>query len=148
MKETSAAAQRTRTKSSLTAKSVMQKPVIAATPGLRAMSQISSLTMHLWQGQPDGRVIGVISESDIVRTLLEGKQLETLTAGEVMTGPPVTVDIDTPIDEVMKSLQENRIVRVPVTAEGKLVGIISRRDVIKGILEPEFIQFGDLSSQL
>ena len=53
------------------------------------------------------------------------------------------MDVGTPIEEVMKSLEDNRIVRVPVTDQDKLVGIISRRDVIRAILEPEFIAFGD-----
>ena len=60
-----------------------------------------------------------------------------------MTGPPITVDVDTPIGDVMKKLEDNRIVRVPVTSQDRLVGIIARRDVIRAILEPEFIAFGD-----
>jgi len=91
----------------------------------------------------DGRVVGVVTESDIVRALIEGKRLENLTAGEVMTGPPITVDVDTPLGDVMKKLEENRIVRVPVTKQDRLVGIIARRDVIQAILEPEFIAFGN-----
>jgi signal-transduction protein with cAMP-binding, CBS, and nucleotidyltransferase domain len=90
---------------------------------------------------PDGRVIGVVTESDIVRTLIAGKRLESLTAGEVVTGTPITVEVETPIEDVMKQLEENRIVRVPVTDHNKLVGIISRRDTIRAILEPEFIVF-------
>ena len=60
-----------------------------------------------------------------------------------MAGPPITADVDAPLEEVMKKLEENRIVRVPVTNQDKLVGIISRRDVIRAILEPEFLAFGD-----
>jgi CBS domain-containing protein len=43
----------------------------------------------------------------------------------------------------MKQLEENRIVRVPVMDHDKLVGIISRSNIIRAILEPEFIEFGD-----
>ena len=53
------------------------------------------------------------------------------------------MDVGTPIEEAMKSLEDNRIVRMPVTDQDKLVGIISRGDVIRAILEPEFIAFGD-----
>ena len=88
-----------------------------------------------------GRVIGVVTESDIVRTLMAGKRLEGLTGGEVMTGTPISVEVETPIEDVMKQLEENRIVRVPVTDHNKLVGIISRRDIIRAILEPESIVF-------
>jgi len=60
-----------------------------------------------------------------------------------MTGPPITVDVNTPLEDVMKSLEDHRIVRVPVTSENMLFGIISRRDVIRAILEPEFMAFGE-----
>ena len=90
---------------------------------------------------PDGRVVGVITEADIIRALIEGKRLENLTAAEVMSGPAVTVDAKTSLEETMKCLQEHKIVRVPVTADNKLVGIIARRDVIRAVLEPEFMVF-------
>jgi len=39
-----------------------------------------------------------------------------------MTGPPITVDVDAPIEDVMKSLEDNRIVRVPVTDQDNWLG--------------------------
>jgi CBS domain-containing protein len=132
----------------LTAKDVMERPVLAATPqaALRdvAIRLVANEISGMPVAAPDGRVVGVVTESDIVRTLVEGKRLENLTTTDVMTGPPVTVDIDTPLEEVMKRLEDYRIVRVPVTDGEVLVGIISRRDIIKAVLEPEFMAFGDL----
>jgi CBS domain-containing protein len=151
MAEKSAAAvKRSRAPTSVTAKDIMQSPVVAATPVASLRDVAAQLVTNGFSGMPvvasDGRVVGVITESDVVRTLFEGKRLENLTAGSVMTGPPITVELNTPIEDVMKSLEENRIVRVPVTDQGKLVGIISRRDVIRAILAPQFIVFvfGDL----
>ena len=145
--KSTAAVKRALSPTPVTAKDVMQSPVIAATPIASLRDLATQLVSNEISGMPvaasDGRVIGVITESDIVRTLIEGKRLENLTAGEVMTGPPITVDVGTEIEQVMKSLEDNRIVRVPVTDQDKLVGIISRRDVIRAILEPEFIAFGD-----
>ena len=133
---------------SLTAKDVMQRPVLAATPqaALRdvAIQLVANEISGMPVAAPDGRVVGVITESDVVRTLVEGKRLENLTATDVMTGPPVAVDINTPMEEVMKKLEDYRIVRVPVTDGDVLVGIVSRRDIIKAVLEPEFMAFGDL----
>jgi len=132
----------------LTAKDIMQKPVIAATPRASLRDVASQLVANEFTGMPvvapDGRVVGVITESDIVRAVVQGKRLENLAASDVMTGPPIAVKMDTPLEEVMKHLEENRIVRVPVTNDDVLVGIISRRDVIRAILEPEFIVCGGL----
>ena len=148
MSEKSVAAQPATARTSIKAKQIMQKPVIAATPRASLRDVAIQLVTNEFSGMPvaapDGRVIGVITEADIVRALVEGKRLENLSATDVMTGPPITVDVDTSIEEVMKSLQENKIVRVPVTAENTLVGIISRRDVIRAVLEPEFMAFGTL----
>jgi len=148
MAEKSTAVQRAPSKTSLTAKDVMQQPVIAATPRASLRDVASQLVSNEFTGMPvvapDGRVVGVITESDIVRAVLQGKRLENLTASDVMTGPPIAVKMDTPLEEVMKHLEENRIVRVPVTNDDALVGIISRRDVIRAILEPEFIVCGGL----
>ena len=141
-----AAAQGATARPSLTARDIMQKPVLAATARASLRDVATELVKNGFSGMPvadpDGRVIGVVTESDIVRTLIAGKRLENLTAGEVMTGPPITVEVEAPIEEVMKQLEENRIVRVPVTDHERLVGIISRGDIIRAILEPEFMEFG------
>jgi CBS domain-containing protein len=148
MAEKSTAVQRAPSKTSLTAKDVMQQPVIAATPRASLRDVASQLVANEFTGMPvvasDGRVVGVITESDIIRAVVQGKRLENLTASDVMTGPPIAVNVDATLDEVMKHLEENRIVRVPVTSDDALVGIISRRDVIRAILEPEFIVCGGL----
>lgn len=129
----------------LTAKEIMQSPVIAATPQASLRDLAVRLVNNEFSGMPvaapDGRVVGVITEADIIRALIEGKRLENLTAAEVMSGPAVTVDVKTSLEETMKCLQEHKIVRVPVIADGKLVGIIARRDVLRAVLEPEFMVF-------
>lgn len=134
--------------STLTAKDVMQRPVLAATPRASLRDVASQLVSNEFSGLPvaaeDGRVVGVVTEADILRVLLEGKKLENLTASEVMTGPPIAVSTDTPLSEVMKVLEDHQILRVPVIGQDRLIGIISRADVIRAILEPEFIAFGAL----
>ena len=147
MTEKSSATQRATASTTLKAEEVMQQPVIAATPRASLRDVATQLIVNEISGMPvadvDGRVVGVITEADIIRALNEGKRLENLTASSVMTGPPITVDVETNLADVMKRLEEYRIVRVPVTSQNKLVGIIARRDVIRVVLEPEFIAFGD-----
>jgi CBS domain-containing protein len=52
--------------------------------------------------KPDGETVGIITEADIIRVLLEGKKLETLTAKDVMSTKPITVDVETPVEDVMR----------------------------------------------
>src|ERR1035437_8599670 len=117
---------------SVTAKDIMEQSVLAATPRASLGDFAIQLVNNEISGMPvaadDGRVIGVITEADIVRALLDGKRLENLTASDVMTGPPITVDQNTSLANVMKSLEDNRIVRVPVTNDNTIIGIIARRN--------------------
>ena len=123
----------------------MQKPVLATTMRASARDVAAQLVRNEFSGMPvaerDGTLMGVVTEADILRVLGEGKALETLTAADIMTEKPATVDLEAPIREVIQILQEHRILRVPVTERGRLVGIISRSDIIRAVLEPEFMAF-------
>ena len=129
----------------LTAGQIMQKPVLATTMRASARDVAAQLVRNEFSGMPvaerDGTLMGVVTEADILRVLSEGKAMETLTAGDIMTEKPATVDLEAPITEVIQILQEHRILRVPVTERGRLVGIISRSDIIRAVLEPEFMAF-------
>jgi CBS domain-containing protein len=118
---------------------VMRQPVFAATRTASAQDIAAQLVVNSISGMPvaesDGTVVGVVSEADILRALVEGKRLETLTAQEIMNAHPITVDVETPLAEVMKTVHEYGILRVPVTDQGHLVGIISRGDVIRAAVE-------------
>ena len=129
----------------LTAGQIMQKPVLATTMRASARDVAAQLVRNEFSGMPvaerDGTLMGVVTEADILRVLGEGKALETLTAADIMTEKPATVDLEAPIREVIQILQEHRILRVPVTERERLVGIISRSDIIRAVLEPEFMAF-------
>jgi CBS domain-containing protein len=129
----------------LTAGQIMQKPVLATTTRASARDVAAQLVRNEFSGMPvterDGTVLGVVTEADVLRALSEGKALETLTANDIMTAKPATVDVQAPLTEIIQILQEHRILRVPVTERGRLVGIISRSDIIRAVLEPEFMAF-------
>ena len=83
----------------------------------------------------DGKVGGIVSEFDLLKAIMEGKQLWTLTAGDMMTKGVISVTQDTPAMEIIQLLQSKHLIRVAVVdAEGKLVGVISRRDILLGYL--------------
>jgi CBS domain-containing protein len=97
-----------------------------------------------------GKVIGVVSESDLLAKLALGggedgmpgmitgilyqKQTEkarAVTAGDLMTSPPVTVSPDDTVEHAARLMYLRRVKRLPVTDEsGQLAGIVSRADVL------------------
>ena len=128
------------------ASEIMQRPVLATTPQASVRDIAAQIVMNEISGMPvtekTGEIVGVITEADILGALLDGKKLENLTAQDIMSADPITVDMDTPVNEVMKRIEENGVLRLPVISHGKVVGIISRRDIIRSVLEPEFMTFG------
>ena len=83
----------------------------------------------------DGTVVGIVSESDLLRVIVEGKELSKVTAKDIMTKGSVSVTQDAPGTEVLHLLQSRHLIRVPVVdAEGRLVGVIARRDILLGYL--------------
>ncbi len=127
------------------AKEIMNKPVLATTPQASVRDIAAKLVVSKISGMPvadrGGTVLGIITEADILRALIEGKRLETLTARDIMSTDLVTADVEATMADVMKLLNEEGVLRVPVTDRGLLVGIISRADIIRAVLEPEFISF-------
>lgn len=79
------------------------------------------------------RPIGVVTDRDIVcRIVAEGKNPIAHTVQECMTQPVVTVSATAPLDEVMTTMEQHQIRRVPVVDEsGCCVGIIAQADVAK-----------------
>ena len=124
---------------------IMHKPVLAATPQASVRDIAVNLTRNRITGMPvtdrDGTVLGVITEADILLALMERKSLETLTAQEIMSKDLVTVDTETALEDVMEILHDEGVLRVPVTDCGKVVGIISRADVIRAAVDREFLTF-------
>jgi len=78
---------------------------------------------------PEGSVIGIFTERDLVRVIGEGKPLTTK-IGDVMTKNPITILEDEPLTKAVILMAENRIRHLPVVSrDGKLKGVISARDV-------------------
>ena len=77
------------------------------------------------------QVVGVVTDRDIVcRIVAEGKNPMAYTAEMCMSDPVVTVRADTPLDEVVATMERHQIRRVPVVDESDVcVGIISQADV-------------------
>jgi CBS domain-containing protein len=110
------------------ARDVMTTQVVSVSQNETVDEAARLLTFHDVSGLPvcqDGRVIGVVSEADLI-----GKSGQTVR--DVMTTPAVTVDASTSLEKVAEQLTQQRIRRLPVVdASGRLVGVVSRRDVLR-----------------
>lgn len=80
----------------------------------------------------DGRSVdGIISERDIVRALArERSGALARTAADLMTAEVVTCSPDATIEQLMAEMTERRFRHVPVTEDGRLIGIVSIGDVV------------------
>jgi len=77
----------------------------------------------------DGTVVGIVSEFDLLKAITEGKELSKVTAGEMMTKGTISVTKDTSATEIIRLLQSQHLIRVAVVdAQGKLLGVVARRD--------------------
>jgi CBS domain-containing protein len=53
----------------------------------------------------------------------------------------ITADVETPVSELITLMTDPHIMRLPITEEGKLVGVVARGDVLKTLREPEFARY-------
>ncbi len=115
-----------------------------------------------------GAVIGVISEADLMRREEIGTEkhrpwwLEAMTpgvtlagefakvhgrkVGEVMSDTVISASEETPVGEIANLLEKHRIKRVPILSDGRLVGIVSRSNLIQALASSHVPASGDVRS--
>jgi CBS domain-containing protein len=95
----------------------------------------------------DDRLHGIITDRDIVvRCIAEGYDPRMTTTGEMARGTPIWVGADTDSSEVVAVMTANRIRRVPVLENRRVVGMISEADVATHLDERTVSQFASAIS--
>ena len=85
---------------------------------------------------PSGKVVGILSERDVVRRLgKHGADAMSLRVSDCMTGDVHTCSPESSLDELMSMMTRKRIRHLPVTAGGRIVGVVSIGDVVKRKIE-------------
>ncbi|MGA1868928.1 MAG: HPP family protein [bacterium] len=119
------------------AKDIMTKEVITVREETPICEAIKLLAEKNITGLPvitdDKRLVGIITEKDMMK-LMYDPDIEYCHVGDLMTTAVVSFDENDNLQDVCMELMENNFRRVPILSKGKLVGIISRSDIIKFIL--------------
>ncbi|MDN2565558.1 CBS domain-containing protein [Aquibium sp. A9E412] len=144
----------------LQARDVMTREVVTVQPQTPVREVAQRLVERRISAVPvvdgDGRLVGIVSEGDLMRRPETGAERRRswwlflvadaadqardyvkthgTTAADVMTRDVVAVAEDTDLAEIATLLERNRIKRVPVLTDGRLVGIVSRANLLHGLV--------------
>ncbi len=153
----------------ITAVEIMTSPPVVVGPtssvaeiaGLLSTRHISAVPVC----NPDGKIVGIVSEGDILRpflasavarrkwwrdslvagedlsqNLLDYMRVDTRTAADVMVHHVITAEEETTLPELAELMIGHGVKRLPVVRDGRLVGIVSRADVVTAIARtPEML---------
>lgn len=112
----------------LTARDIMTTDVRTVEPSTSVEAAARTMFEHSISGMPvvdeTGKLIGVVSEFDV---LARGGQ----SVADIMTRSVITVGEDTDPETIARMLIEQQIRRLPVVRDGEVIGIISRRDLVR-----------------
>lgn len=117
------------------AKEVMTSPVVCIeseksvfeTAKLMKQKRIGTVVITI-----NKRPVGITTEKDIItRVVAEGKDAKKVDVGQIMTAPIMVADAGSDVNEIAKKMAEKRVRRVPIVEKGKIVGMITERDILK-----------------
>jgi len=121
------------------AKDIMTQDVINVKKDTPIYKALELLAKHNITGIPvvrdDMILVGVLSEKDVLSLFYAHEDEKEKIVNDFMTQPAVHFDENESLLDVCDCLANNYFRRVPVTSQGKLVGIISRKDIIDYILQ-------------
>lgn len=130
------------------ASDLMSVDIIAATENVSAIELATRIVLGTINGMPvigkdDGKLLGVVTTVDILRTIRNGGDLTRIIAKEIMSPHPFSVKEDTEANEIIDIMDKNGIMMLPVVEkDGRLIGVCSRSDVLKEILNERFVTIG------
>lgn len=124
----------------LKAGTVMVKPVVSAREDTLARDVALQLLSGHYTGMPvtdaEGKVVGVVSEFDLLEAIFAGRNLAQVKVSHLMSKNAITADVNTPISAILTIMKEQNIIRLPITEGGKLVGIVARHDILRSQIDP------------
>ncbi len=119
-------------------KDIMTTDLITVTPETPVGQAMKILTENEITGMPvvddDMRLVGIISEKDVLE-LLHDIENNDLNVKQFMTAEVAYFEQDTNLIDICDFLTKKDFRRVPITSNGRLVGILTRKDIIRYIVD-------------
>ena len=127
----------------LKAHDLMQTRMVAVTRQYSARDLSILIHSGTYSGvpviEPGNRLVGMVSEFDVLKALVKGQDLTTLKAEDIMTSQPVTVEETATAEIVIAQMIAHQIIRIPVVRDGRLIGMISRTDLMNHLIDTHLI---------
>ena len=121
------------------ASDIMTRKVCTIHPEASVQEVAQLLDSRRISGAPvvdaDGKLIGIITEADIISKV----NRDGLCVADIMSHELLVVNEETPVNEIAMLLTERKIKRVPVVQDDKLVGIVSRADIVHAVAQGHLI---------
>jgi CBS domain-containing protein len=118
------------------AKDVMTRDIITVSPSTKVKNLANILIKNQISGAPvanrDGKILGIVSEADILAK--KGKD-----AKAIMSKKVISVRQDASVEEIAQLMVTHAIKRLPVMDGSKIIGIVSRADIVNAIAMGEHI---------
>jgi len=149
------------------ARDIMSSPVVSVTADMTVKYAANLLSAHGFTALPvldaDGRLIGVVTEADIVRDRFlrdaryrpgddagqdDPPEPPARTVGGVMTTPAVGMGAGTDVVDLVRVLLEDRIRSMPIVDGAHVVGIVTRRDLVQALARDDEVISADVRHQL
>lgn len=120
-------------------RTVMNGQIITVGPETPVLDVAREIAAHGIGAVPvvdeDQQLLGLVSTSDLVALLQESDTLESKTARDAMSAEPPAIDEFATAEEALEVLRNALIRHLPVTREGKLVGLVTASDLIRHLLK-------------
>lgn len=117
---------------------LMNKNVVTCHPSETLAVIINKFELFNIAGMPvveKGKLVGIICQSDVLRGLKSGGNVQQITVKDVMVHDVITAPPTESVVEIARLMIEKQINRVPIVENNVIVGIVTRGDIIKAVAE-------------
>jgi len=114
----------------MVARDIMTKDIITVSPQVTVKNLAKILIKNQISGAPvadkEGKILGIVSEADLVAK--RGRQVKAIMSKKV-----ISIREDTPVEQIAALMTTHKIKRLPVMRRDRIVGIVSRADIVGAI---------------